>query len=41
MIIMWFRLENRFVAYADDATLLADVPSSDMRSGIFDSIRES
>ena len=31
---MWFGLENMLVAYADDATLLAVVPSSDMRSVI-------
>ena len=36
---MWFRLEyNMFVAYADGVTLLAVVPSSDMRSVISDSL---
>ena len=35
---MWFGLENMLVAYADDATLLAVVPSSDMKSVILDSL---
>ena len=35
---MWFGLENMFVPYADDATLLAVVPSPDMRSVISDSL---
>ena len=35
---MWFGLENMLVAYADDATLLAVVPSPDMRSVISDSL---
>ena len=36
---MWFGLENMLVAYADDATLLAVVPSSDMRSMVSDSLK--
>ena len=32
MIIMWFGLENMLVSYADDATLLACIPSPNMRS---------
>ena len=35
---IWFGLENTLVAYADDATLLVDVPSPDMRSVIPDSL---
>ena len=35
---MWFGLENMLVAYADDGTLLAVVPSPDMRSVISDSL---
>ena len=35
---MWFGLENMLVAYADDATLLAVVPSSDKRSVISESL---
>ena len=35
---MWFGLENMLVSYADDATLLAVVPSPDMRSVISDSL---
>ena len=35
---MWFGLENVLVTYADDATLLAVVPSSGMRSVISDSL---
>ena len=35
---MWFGLENMLVAYADDATLLAVVPSSDKRSVISNSL---
>ena len=31
---MWFRLENMLVSYADDATLLARIPSSNMRSDV-------
>ena len=35
---MWFGLENMLVAYADDATLLAVVPSSNGRAVISDSL---
>ena len=35
---MWFGLENKLVAYADDATILASVPSPEMRSSIADSL---
>ena len=35
---MWFGLENMLVAYADDAPLLAVVPSSDKRSVISNSL---
>ena len=35
---MWFGLENMLVAYADDGTLLAVVPSPDMISLILDSL---
>ena len=35
---MWLRLENMLVAYANDATLLAVVPSSDVRAVISDSL---
>ena len=31
---MWFGLENMLVAYADDATLLAVVPSSNVKTVI-------
>ena len=35
---MWFGIENMLVAYADDATLLAVVPSPNMRSVISESL---
>ena len=35
---MWFGLENKLVAYADDATLVAVVPSPDMRSVVSESL---
>ena len=35
---MWFGLENKLVAYADDATLLAVVPSPDMRHSVSESL---
>ena len=35
---MWFEIENMLPAYADDATLLAVVPSPDMRSVVSDSL---
>ena len=35
---MWFGLENKLVAYADDATLLAVVPSPDMRPSVSESL---
>ena len=35
---MWFGLENKLVAYADDATLLAVIPSPDMRLSVSESI---
>ena len=35
---MWFGLENRLIAYADDATLLAPVPSPDLRVQVSESL---
>ena len=35
---MWFGLENMLVSYADDATLLAYIPSSSMRSDVAESL---
>ena len=35
---MWFGLENMFVSYADDATLLAVVPSPVARLDVSDSL---
>ena len=35
---MWFGLENKLIAYADDATLLAPVPSPDMRELVSESL---
>ena len=35
---MWSGLENDLVAYADDATLIAVVPSPDMRATVADSL---
>ena len=35
---MWFGLENRLIAYADDATLLAPIPSPDMRELVAESL---
>ena len=35
---MWFGFENVLVAYADDATLFASVPSSGMRPEIVESL---
>ena len=35
---MWFDLENLLVSYADDATLLAVVPSPDARVGVCNSL---
>ena len=35
---MWFGFENALVAYADDATLFASVPSSRMRPEIAESL---
>ena len=37
---MWSGLENRLVAYADDATLFASVPSPHMMSFIADSLNK-
>ena len=37
-MIWWFGLENMFVSYADDATLLARIPSPNMRSDITESL---
>ena len=31
---MWFGLENMLISYADDATLLAHIPSPNMRSDV-------
>ena len=36
-IDMWFGLENMLVSYADDATLLAHIPSPNMRSNVTES----
>ena len=35
---MWFGLENMLVSYADDATLLAHIPSPHMRSDVIESL---
>ena len=35
---MWFGLENMLVSYADDATLLALIPSPNMRSDVTESL---
>ena len=35
---MWFDLENMLVSYADDATLLAHIPSPNMRSDVTESL---
>ena len=35
---MWFGLENMLVSYADDATLLARIPSPNMRSDVTESL---
>ena len=35
---MWFGLENMLVSYADDATLLACIPSPNMRSDVTESL---
>ena len=35
---MWFGLENMLVSYADDATLLARIPSPNMRSEVTESL---
>ena len=35
---MWFGLENMLVSYADDATLLARIPSPNMRSDVNESL---
>ena len=35
---MWFGLENMLVSYADDATLLARIPSANMRSDATESL---
>lgn len=35
---MWFGLENKLVAYADDATLFASIPSPECRSGVGESL---
>ena len=35
---MWFELENMLVSYADDATLLVCIPSSNMRSDVTESL---
>ena len=35
---MWFGLENKLVAYADDATLLSVVPSPDLRPSVSESL---
>ena len=35
---MWFGLENKLIAYADDATLFAAVPSPDRRPDVAESL---
>ena len=35
---MWFGLENMLVSYADDTTLLARIPSPNMRSDVTESL---
>ena len=35
---MWFGLENMLVSYADDATLLAHIPSPNKRSDVTESL---
>ena len=35
---MWFGLENMLVSYADDATLLARIPSPNMRADVTESL---
>ena len=35
---VWFGLENMLVPYADDATLLARIPSPNMRSDVTESL---
>ena len=35
---MWFELENMLVSYADDANLLACIPSPNMRSFVTESL---
>ena len=35
---MWFGLENMLVSYADDSTLLARIPSPNMRSDVTESL---
>ena len=37
-IDMWFGLENMLVSYADDTTLLAHIPSPNMRSNVTESL---
>ena len=36
--VMWFGLKNMLVSHADDATLLACIPSRDMRSDVTESL---
>ena len=38
---MWFGLENILVSYADDATLLARIPSPNMRSDVTESLNRN
>ena len=35
---MWVGLENKLVAYADDATLVASIPSPNLRSSVAESL---
>ena len=37
---MWFGLENMLVSYADDATLLACIPSPIIRSDVTESLNK-
>ena len=38
---MWFGLENMLVSYADDATLLVCISSSNMRSDVTESLNRN
>ena len=36
---MWFGMENMLVSYANDATLLARIPSPNMKSDVTESLK--